>query len=308
MAPADPSARLFGGAGKAVAGKNHSSTLRHGTFEGSPAGLRVNRWRNGQGGASVSIVTLSSGPIRRTECPNGACQRESPALHTNGGHPAQTWLRRALLLVGITMLYNLIEAIVALWSGGKADSIALVGFGLDSVIEMAAASVLLWRLAVEARGTDAATIERTEQRVLRFVGATFLLLALYVSAQAAWTLWRQLPPEETLVGIVLASASLVVMPLVSWGKLRAARQLGSAALRAEAKETLACSYLSLALLLGLGANAALDWWWADPIAALLMVPWLVKEGREGLRGEACCQSGNHCTPASAANSVRHGRA
>jgi divalent metal cation (Fe/Co/Zn/Cd) transporter len=197
------------------------------------------------------------------------------------------WTRIGLWLVVATMAYNIIEAAVAIWSGLEAGSIALLGFGLDSVIECAAAGVLLWRLFVEARGADHETVERTEHRVHRFVGATFLLLAVYVTVQALWTLWAQRAPEESLMGIILAIASLAVMPLVSWGKLRAAREIGSAALRAEAKETLACSYLSLALLLGLVANAVGGWWYADPIAALLMVPWLVKEGFEGLRGDEC---------------------
>jgi divalent metal cation (Fe/Co/Zn/Cd) transporter len=185
------------------------------------------------------------------------------------------------------MAYNVIEAGVALWFGASAESIALLGFGLDSAIECAAAGVLLWRLSLETRGADPEQLERAEQRVHRFVGATFLALATYVTAQASLTLWRAEPPEESIPGIILAAASLVIMPLVSWGKLRAAGEIQSAALRAEAKETLACSYLSLALLLGLAANAAAAWWWADPAAALLMVPWLVHEGLEGIRGEAC---------------------
>ena len=211
---------------------------------------------------------------------------------TVGGQATVTvpsrWFRTGLWLVIATMAYNVIEAIVALWSGAEAGSIALVGFGLDSIIECIAAGALLWRLSVEARGADGERIERAERRVHQIVGATFILLALYVTGQAGWTLWRQAAPEESVVGIMLAVASLVIMPLVSWGKLRAAREIGSAALRAEAKETLACSYLSFALLMGLVANAAAGWWWADPVAALLMVPWLVKEGREGLRGEECC--------------------
>ncbi len=147
---------------------------------------------------------------------------------------------------------------------------------------------LFWRLSKEWGGAAHEAVERAEVRVHRIVGATFIALAAYVVAQAGWTLWRRAAPAESVVGIALAVASLVVMPLVAWGKLRAARALGSGALRAEALETLACSYLSAVLLLGLGANAALGWWWADPLAALLMVPWLVKEGLEGLRGEACC--------------------
>jgi divalent metal cation (Fe/Co/Zn/Cd) transporter len=197
------------------------------------------------------------------------------------------WARIGLWLVGATMAYNVIEAGIALWFGAEAESIALVGFGLDSVIECAAAGVLLWRLSLETRGVDAHTLERAERRVHRFVGGTFLALAAYVTVQSLSTLWQQEAPRESWIGIALAAASLVIMPLVSWGKLRAAREIGSAALRAEAKETLACSYLSFALRLGLVANAAAGWWWADPVAALAMVPWLVREGVEGLRGERC---------------------
>jgi divalent metal cation (Fe/Co/Zn/Cd) transporter len=212
-------------------------------------------------------------------------------MTTAAASAKRDWTRIGLWLVGATMAYNVIEAGVALWFGASAESIALLGFGLDSVIECAAAGVLLWRLSLQARGADPEQLERAEQRVHRFVGATFLALASYVTAQASLTLWRADPPEESIPGIILAAASLVIMPLVSWGKLRAAREIPSAALRAEAKETLACSYLSFTLLLGLALNAAVAWWWADPAAALLMVPWLVREGLEGIRGEAC---GDEC--------------
>jgi divalent metal cation (Fe/Co/Zn/Cd) transporter len=197
-------------------------------------------------------------------------------------------VRLALWLVGGTLAYNVIEAVIALASGTRARSIALVGFGLDSVIECAAAGVLLWRLAVESRGADPEAVEASEQRVRRFVGITFVALALYVLAESGWSLYRRERAAESVVGIVLAAASLIVMPVLSFVKIRAARRIGSRALLAEAKETLACAYLSAALLLGLVANAAAGWWWADPVAALLMVPWLVKEGIEGLRGDACC--------------------
>jgi divalent metal cation (Fe/Co/Zn/Cd) transporter len=186
------------------------------------------------------------------------------------------------------MAYNIVEAMVALWSGTAADSIALVGFGLDSIIETMAAGVLLGRLRLETRGADPEQVEAAERRVQRFVGGTFLALALYVLTQAGWMLWQQEAPSESLAGILLALASLVIMPLMALGKMRAATAIGSGALRAEAKETLACCYLSFTLLLGLIANATAGWWWADPVAALLMVPWLVKEGVEGVRGEACC--------------------
>lgn len=199
----------------------------------------------------------------------------------------ERWRRIGRRLVAVTMAYNGVEAVLAVGAGVAAGSIALVGFGLDSVIELAAAAVLFWRLGLEARGAAAHEIEAGERRVRRFVGGTFVALALYVTAQAGWVLWRRAAPEESALGIALAIVSLVVMPLVAWGKLRAAREVGSRALAAEAKETLACSYLSAALLAGLAANALAGWWWADPVAALAMVPWLVKEGAEGLRGEAC---------------------
>ena len=191
------------------------------------------------------------------------------------------WVRIGLSLVVLTMAYNAVEAGLALWSGVRAGSVVLVGFGLDSVIEVAAAGVLLWRLSLESGGASEERLEVAEERVRRFVGLTFFLLATYVVGQALWTLWTVDAPAESLLGIILAIASLIVMPLVSLGKFRVAGEIGSAALRAEAKETLACSYLSFTLLLGLAANAVLGWWWADPAAALVMVPWLIHEGREG---------------------------
>jgi divalent metal cation (Fe/Co/Zn/Cd) transporter len=212
-----------------------------------------------------------------------AGRRLNQLAHRTG----RDWPRIGLWLVAATLAYNAIESVIALWAGIEAESIALLGFGLDSIIECAAAGVLLWRLSLETRGADVHTLERAERRVHRFVGGTFLALAAYVTFQSLSTLWKQEAPEESWIGILLAGASLVIMPLVSWGKLRAAREIGSAALRAEAKETLACAYLSFALLLGLVANATVGWWWADPGAALAMVPWLVREGREGIRGETC---------------------
>lgn len=198
---------------------------------------------------------------------------------------APDWTRRASRLVQLTLGYNVVEAVVAVGSGIEAHSVALVGFGLDSVVELAASAFALWRIRAVAAGRGHDEVEAVEHRVHRLVGITFLLLAAYVVLQGAWVLWKQDAPEESAIGIVLATASLVTMPLIAWRKLAAADALGSRALRAEAKETLACAYLSLTLLLGLVANAAVGWWWADPVAALLMVPWLIKEGVEGVRGE-----------------------
>lgn len=196
------------------------------------------------------------------------------------------WLRIGLGLVVATMLYNVLEAGVALWAGVNAASLALVEFGLNSLIELAAASVLIWRLRLELRGGASDRVEYADRVVHRFVGVSFAGLALYVVGQAGWILWQRHVPDESLVGMLLAGASLVLMPLVSYGKLRAAAKVGSAALRAEAKETLACSYLSFTLLLGLASHAAFGWWWADPAAALLMVPWLVHEAREAFHPAA----------------------
>lgn len=199
--------------------------------------------------------------------------------------------RTAAWLVAGTLAYNAVEAVVALWAGSEADSIALYGFGLDSVIEMAAAGVMLRHLLLVARGAAEASLEASERRTRRFIGGTFLALAAFVAFEGGRTLWNAEPPAESLPGILLAGASVVIMPALSLAKLRVADRLGSGALRAEAKETLVCAWLSGALLVGLGANALLGWWWADPAVALCMVPWLVKEGREGLRGE-CCGGGD----------------
>ena len=200
--------------------------------------------------------------------------------------PARDWQALARRLVGVTLAYNVLEAVVGIWAALVSGSVALLGFGLDSVIETSAAALMLWRLSPNA-GADAA---RREHSVHRFVGVSFLVLAVYVVGDATLALWRSEPPLESRVGIALAALSLVIMPVVSFAKLRVAAELNSAALRAEAKETLACSYLSLALLLGLAANALAGWWWADPVAALLMVPWLIKEGHENVYAEeACCE-------------------
>ena len=184
-----------------------------------------------------------------------------------------------------TVAYNLVEAGVALYAGVQAGSIALVGFGLDSVIELTAAAVELWRLRLEARGAEVERVQVVEAAVSRFVGVTLIALAAYVVIQSVWILWTREAPQESWLGVALAVLSLLIMPLLGIGKLRAADEIGSRALRQEAKETFACAFLSFALLLGLGANAIAGWWWADPAAALLMVPWLVREGLEAFESD-----------------------
>jgi len=187
----------------------------------------------------------------------------------------------ARILLAVTIVYNVIEGVVALWAGLAAGSIALIAFGADSYLEVAAAALVLWRLsATERSGADL-----IEERVRRFVGWTFLALAAAVVFQAAWSLAVQDGANESMVGIGLAVASVTIMPAVALWKLRIAVRTNVPSLAAEARETLACSFLSVTLLLGLVANALLGWWWLDATTALLLVPWLVREGLEGVRAE-----------------------
>ena len=173
------------------------------------------------------------------------------------------------------------EGVIALWSGIAATSIALVAFGADSYIEMAAASLVLWRLGIG----DFEYAEVVEQRIVRFIGWTFIVLAGAVVFRSMWALAEQTGAEESLVGITLALVSVILMPLIALWKLRIAAIGNLQSIAIEAKETIACSYLSLTLLTGLLANAMLGWWWLDAVTALLLVPWLVREGLEGIRGE-----------------------
>lgn len=197
-------------------------------------------------------------------------------------------IRKALLAEWTLIFYNTLEAIAAIGFGLAAESIALVGFGLDSIIEISAASVLIWRLS--HKGTEEEESEK-EKKALFFIGVTFFLLAAYILYESGGKLIRQERPEVSYIGIVIASLSLLIMPALGILKRNIARQLGSRALEADAMETLVCSYLSFTLLFGLGMNALFGWWWADPAAALCMVYFLIKEGREAVSGEdACCTS------------------
>jgi divalent metal cation (Fe/Co/Zn/Cd) transporter len=180
-----------------------------------------------------------------------------------------------------TLGWNALEAIVAVGAGLFAGSTALIGFGLDSVIESLSGSVLLWRLRGGTKG------EEREQRALKLVGVSFLVLAVYIAYEATETLLRREPPTASYIGIGLAVASVMVMPLLARAKRKVAARLGSRALHADSRQTDICAYLSAILLLGLGANALGGWWWADPVAGLLMVPIIGKEGVDALRGESC---------------------
>lgn len=191
-------------------------------------------------------------------------------------------LDRGVRLEILTIAWNAIEAIVAIGAGLAAGSIALVGFGLDSVIESISGIALYRRLSFERDGASAEESEGSERRALWFVGLSFWLIAAYVLYESAETLINRTLPDSPTIGIVLAAVSLIVMPLLGWAKRRTGQALGSRALIADATETFVCAYLSFALLLGLGLNAALGWWWADPVAALLMLPLIVHEGREAI--------------------------
>lgn len=190
----------------------------------------------------------------------------------------------AATLLWLTVAWNIIEGCVAVSSGLLAGSVALVGFGLDSFIEVTAAVVLLWRLRV---ADEDERTERRERVAHQIVGATFIALALYILAESAYIVTTGQEPGTSPVGLVLAIVSLIVMPVIGLTKRRNAKDLGSRALIAESNETLICSYLSFTLLAGLAANTLLGWWWADVGGALAMVPWIIKEGIEGLRGESC---------------------
>lgn len=193
--------------------------------------------------------------------------------------------RRGKRLEYFTIGWNTLEGLVAVVAGALAGSISLVGFGIDSFIEVTSGTVLLWRMSVDA---DALKRERNERLSLRVVGVCFLALALYVGYESVSDLVSRKAPEHSFPGIVLACVSLVVMPVLSRAKKRVAAGLGSSAMHADAKQTDFCVYLSAILLIGLLLNATLGWYWADPLAGLIMVPIIAKEGFDGIRARACC--------------------
>ena len=197
----------------------------------------------------------------------------------------QAVARRGKQLEYFTIAWNSLEGLVALVAGALAGSISLVGFGIDSFIEVTSGGVLLWRMSIDA---DVQKRERREKLSLKIVGVCFLALAAYVGYESISDLAGRKTPEHSIPGIILACVSLVVMPLLSRAKKKVGNDLGSAAMHADAKQTDFCVYLSAILLLGLILNAALGWWWADPVSALIMVPLIAKEGVEAMNGERCC--------------------
>lgn len=194
-------------------------------------------------------------------------------------------MRRGLWLNYATIAYNVVEAILSIVAGLLAGSVALVGFGFDSAIEVTAAIAAQWRLRADL---DPARRERIERITLRIIGWTFLALAAYVTYDSGKSLWLRQRPSRTVLGIVILALSVVIMPVLARAKRRIARGLTSRALEADAKQTSLCAYLSAIALAGVALHALLGWWWADPVAAIAMVPIIAKEGLEGIRGQECC--------------------
>ena len=199
----------------------------------------------------------------------------------------QAVAERGKRLEYFTIAWNSLEGLVAVIAGALAGSISLVGFGIDSFIEVTSGATLLWRMAVDA---EEQSRERNERLSLRIVGTCFLALSAYIAYESVSDLITRKAPEHSIPGIILACVSLLVMPILSRAKKRVGKELGSAAMNADARQTDFCMYLSAILLVGLLLNAVLGWWWADPAAALIMVPIVAKEGFDGVKGKACCDS------------------
>jgi divalent metal cation (Fe/Co/Zn/Cd) transporter len=212
-------------------------------------------------------------------CADGCCTPPAPA--TGNAARRAVLSRRVRWFVAATITYNVVEAVIAITAGSSASSTALIGFGLDSVIEVASAAAVAWQFS----GADPEARERT---ALKVIALSFFALAAYVTVDAAGSLLGSGSAGHSTVGIVLAAVSLLVMPGLSYAQRRAGRELGSASAVADSKQTLLCTYLSGVLLVGLLLNSLLGWSWADPVVALVIAAVAVKEGREAWRGDQCC--------------------
>jgi divalent metal cation (Fe/Co/Zn/Cd) transporter len=197
----------------------------------------------------------------------------------------QALAHRGRRLENFTIAWNSLEGLIGIAAGVSAGSISLIGFGIDSLIEVTSGATLLWRMSVDS---DVEKRERNERLSLRIVGGCFLALAAYVGCEDVLDLASKSAPQRSIPGMALACVSLIVMPILSRAKKNVAKAMGSAAMKADARQTDFCVYLSAILLAGLGLNAAFGWWWADPIAALVMVPIVAKEGVDGLKARTCC--------------------
>ena len=191
---------------------------------------------------------------------------------------------RARRLAWLGISWHVVEAAIAFIAGAAAGSIALIGFGADSLVESLAGLILVWRFG--GRRTESASAERRAQRL---IGLSFFLIAGYVAIEASRTLVTAEHPDASWVGVGLAAVTLVTMPMLASAKAKVGERLGSSATKSEGRQNLLCAYLSAGLMVGLGANALFGWWWADPATALLIAAVAVQEGREAWRGEACCE-------------------
>lgn len=194
-------------------------------------------------------------------------------------------VRRGLWLNYLTIGYNAVEAVVSIAAGFVSGSVALVSFGVDSAIEVTSSVAAHWRLRADY---EPERRERVERLTHRIIGWSFLALAAYIIMESATTLWQREAPDSSTIGLVVLILSAVTMPVIAHGSRKVARALGSRALEADAAQTSLCAHLSVIALVGVGLNAALGWWWADPVAALGMVPIIANEGLEGVRGESAC--------------------
>ena len=206
---------------------------------------------------------------------------DHPAAVAVGPARRQVLTRRIRLLGAATISYNVIEAAVALTAGAQASSTALIGFGLDSLVEVSSAAAVAWQFSTPDH-------EDREKAALRIIALSFFALAAYVSVESVRALLGYAEPRPSIVGIVLAAVSLVVMPWLSWAQRRTGRELESRSAVADSKQTLLCTYLSAVLLVGLGLNSLFGWSWADPIAGLIIAAVAVREGREAWKGRNCC--------------------
>jgi divalent metal cation (Fe/Co/Zn/Cd) transporter len=205
-----------------------------------------------------------------------------PLLPVGAPDERSRWVRRAKLLAWVGVGWHAAEAAVAIAAGIVAGSVALIGFGADSLIEMAAGVIVLWRFAA-----DRASSEEAEARAQKLVAVSFYVLAVYIGVEAARSLLGGHHPNVSWVGIGLSVVTLLTMPPLAMAKARVAERLGSSATKSESRQTLLCAYLSGALLFGLGVNALVGWWWADPLTALVIAGVAVREGRDAWRGESC---------------------
>ena len=219
--------------------------------------------------------------VIESTCDDACCSSGGQPTQSLAPDEQQRLTRRVRMLVAATITYNVIEAVIAISAGAAAGSTALIGFGLDSVIEVSSATIVAWQFS----SADPAARERT---ALRVIAISFFALAAYVSVESLRALLGAGEPSPSTVGIALAAVSLVAMPALSLAQRKAGRALGSASAVADSKQTLLCTYLSGVLLVGLVANSAFGWSWADPIAGLVIAAIAVKEGRAAWRGDTCC--------------------